>query len=493
MAVRAATHLPAHAVVHTITDYTDHSEGNQEYMQAAGPKQDERGTTATCTDEYTPTHMSHRLGLGTQPLGQGSLITPRAVSKDRLTMDKTTCDYITGSPIQLDAGDNNTVLPSHTSQVGQHSDVMIAQAINYPSEAERDIPEFMVNMDYPHLSQLESPPTPPPPDETECILDSLYTAEQQPLTYTEAKGDCYAGWPHPTLQIDGDTAALYEAARLAASTGKSPPCLDHTTDLVTAAWELEQTGHPSDQLVMHGIMYGFSTQYTGPPLVGPSATYNHQSAIQFPGFIKDYITKEMAAGALAGPYTLPPFTPWFKASPMMSREKSTGEGRRIIVDLSYPDGGINLYIAPHIYNGQDAAHNLPTVGSAIATIAATPPGDIHMAVVDLSRAYRQFPISPLNWPLLGVYWDDAWAFDRRLPFGSRMSSFVMQTLAEFIVRALARRAVASHMYLDDVIIISPTTGKARRDMDATLALLEWPPTSSSNRPRESHGEVSTSI
>ena len=228
---------------------------------------------------------------------------------------------------------------------------MIAQAINYPSEAERDIPEFMVNMVYPHLSQPESPPTPPPPDEAECILDSLYTAEQHPLTYTEAKGDRYAGWPHPTLQIDGDTAALYEAARLAPSTGKSPPSLDHTTDLVTAAWELEQTGHLSDQLVMHGITYGFSTQYTGLPLVGPSATYNHQSAIQ------DYITKETAAGALAGPYTLPPFTPWFKASPMMSRE-----GRRIIVDLSYPDGGIYLYIAPHIYNGQDAAHNLPTVG-----------------------------------------------------------------------------------------------------------------------------------
>ena len=172
-----------------------------------------------------------------------------------------------------------------------------------------------------------------------------------------------------------------------------------------------------------------------------------------------------------GPFTTPPFTPCFKSSTIMSREKSSGDGRRIIVDLSYPAGGINHYIAPHVYKGQDAVHNLPTIGSAIATIAATPPGDIHMGVVDLSRAYRQFPISPLDWPLLGICWNGAWSFDPSLPFGCCMSSFVMQTAAKFIVRALARRSVSTHMYLDDIIIISPTTDKAARDMKATLALL----------------------
>ena len=39
----------------------------------------------------------------------------------------------------------------------------------------------------------------------------------------------------------------------------------------------------------------------------------------------------------------------------MMREKSGNDG------VSYPEGGINQYIAAHIFNGQDAIHNLPTL------------------------------------------------------------------------------------------------------------------------------------
>ena len=175
--------------------------------------------------------------------------------------------------------------------------------------------------------------------------------------------------------------------------------------------------------------------------------------------------------ALSGPYSRPPFTPWFVSSPMMSREKSGGDGRRVIVDLSFPDGGINQHIAPHIFDGAEAVHNLPTINSAVSTIAAAPPGDIHMAVIDLSRAYRQFPVTSLDWPLLGISWRDMWSFDRRLPFGCRMSSYIMQSIAEFITRALARRRVSAHMYLDDILVISRTSQLTAKDYQAVLNLL----------------------
>ena len=142
------------------------------------------------------------------------------------------------------------------------------------------------------------------------------------------------------------------------------------------------------------------------------------------------------------------------------------------MDFSYPNGGINQHIAPHTFDGRDAVHNLPTITAAVGTIATTPPGDIHMSVIDLSRAYRQFPVIPMDWPLLGIYWKGAWFFDLRLPFGCRMSSYVMQSVADFLVRALGKRNIAAHMYLDDIILISATQELASRHYEEALRLLD---------------------
>ena len=281
----------------------------------------------------------------------------------------------------------------------------------------------------------------------------------------------YHAWPYPAPWMDADTAALYDSARMAVLEDEPLPRLDHTTSLVIQAWESAATGHPSDEMVLRGIKRGFSTQYCGPPVLTPTAAYNHQSAVNYPAHIDAYVEKEIAEAALSGPYDKPPFTPWFVSSPMMTRDKSGGDERRVIVDLSFPEGGINQFIAPHLFDGQDAIHNLPTITSAVSTIAITPPGEIHMAVIDLSRAYRQFPVTPLDWPLLGISWRERWSFDRRLPFGCRMSSYIMQSIAEFITRALDVKRVRAYMYLDDILIISPTRIIGDRDFQTVITLL----------------------
>ena len=175
---------------------------------------------------------------------------------------------------------------------------------------------------------------------------------------------------------------------------------------------------------------------------------------------------------MEGPFNSPPFTPWFATSPLMTREKSDSRERRVIVDLSFPQGGINKFIAPHMYNGQEAVHNLPTIDQAVATIASMCPGDVHLAVVDLSRAYRHFPVAPLDWPLLGIAHQGSLYFDKRIPFGARMSSYVMQSTASYITRALDRKKVKAHMYLDDIILAGATKGIVERDYDTTLSLLK---------------------
>ena len=305
----------------------------------------------------------------------------------------------------------------------------------------------------------------------ECQIDLSPGPPKDHSTPTPEPMPAYHRWPHPARGMHSDVAALYDATRTSLLAGRLLPALDHTTSLNTPAWECEVTGHPDDAMVIRGIIQGFSIQYAGPPVLATTAAYNHQSAVNFASHIDAYVDKELTENALSGPYSEPPFTPWFVSSPLMSREKPGGDGRRVIVDLSFPDGGINQHIAPHVYDGEEAVHNLPTIASAVSTIAATPPGDVHMAVIDLSRAYRQFPVTPMDWPLLGISWRNHWSFDRRLPFGCRMSSFIMQTIAQFIIRALAARKVRAHMYLDDILVISPTLSLAERDYHAVLDLL----------------------
>ena len=312
---------------------------------------------------------------------------------------------------------------------------------------------------------------PPDPDSDGEPVADMLDAHQSKATTALYSSPPYDKWPSPSRNMDPEAAALYDAALSARVNGRPPVRLDHTTDLVTHKWQEEATGHANDAMILQGITHGFPIQYVGPPGSNTPAKYNHQSARAFASSIDQYVDMELKHRAISGPYDTPPFHPWFVSSPLMSREKSSGEGRRVIVNLSYPEGGVNQHIPPRVFNGQDVHHNLPTIAAAVTTIAAKCPGEITLAVIDLSRAYRQFPVYPLDWPLLGIFWRGAWSFDRRLPFGCRMSSYIMQSVADFIVRALAAKNITIHMYLDDIIMISPSRATADRDYNIAMALL----------------------
>ena len=278
-------------------------------------------------------------------------------------------------------------------------------------------------------------------------------------------------WPFPHQRLNAETARIYDVVRASGKHNHEGAMIPLPTALRVEAWAREASDHPQDEMVLKGIRFGFPIQYCGPPQYQAAAPPNHSSAMRFPAQIQQYIEEEVSHHALEGPFDGPPFTPWCVTSPLMTREKADSQNRRIIVDLSFPDGGINKFILPHVFNGREATHNLPTIESAVVAIASMCPGTIEMAVVDLSRAYRQFAVSPLDWPLLGIKVADAYYFDRKLPFGARMSSFTMQMIADFIMRAIRRRRICAFMYLDDIVIIGPTPQLAATHYDQTLHLL----------------------
>ena len=409
-----------------------------------------------------------------EPVGYHPITPPNAPNPGRISdplqperRDRPRPNTTTHRPANTEAQANQQAITATL-----HDDRVHADETQNQTGCVHEYPDFMANIQYPHLT----------PDGDKRVLvaegPAMGDLEEAPAYAeyidqpTSTNEDRLKHWPFPHQEMRNDTALIYDAVRATNMHNHEKARIPLPTGLNINAWRKESTSHPDDPLIMGGIMYGFPIQYVGPPCYQADSHPNHSSASRYSDHVRTYIDHEVEEGALEGPFDRPPFTPWFKVSPLMSRAKADSDARRIIVDLSFPDGGLNAHIQSHTFNGTEATHTLPTIASAVSTIAKTCPGQIHMAVVDLSRAYRQFSVSPSDWPLLGITFESKYYFDRRIPFGAKMSSYVMQTVANFIVRALEKRGVATYMYLDDIVIISATHELALRHYQATLSLLQ---------------------
>ena len=249
------------------------------------------------------------------------------------------------------------------------------------------------------------------------------------------------------------------------------------TTLDIKAWERNLDSIGGAPHIMDFITYGFPIGYLG-PISDTRGIANHPSAVDYPRQIADFITKEIEKGGVVGPFALPPFTPWCHISPLMSRPKADAHSRRVITDMTFPrEASINSYVIKNGIYGIEMDHSLPTVDNLVQELRGydSPP---LLATLDISRAYKNFNSDPLDWPLLCFGWGDNMYCDVTVPFGSRASSFFMQTFAKAIVDMLAVKGVKALMYLDDIVVISPSRHKAgidyqlARDLLTELALPE---------------------
>lgn len=67
---------------------------------------------------------------------------------------------------------------------------------------------------------------------------------------------------------------------------------------------------------------------------------------------------------------------------------------------------------------------------------------------DIKRSHRQFSIDPKNYKFLGFFWDQAWYFDTRWPFGLRSSAMICQRTTRAVIYIFTRGGSAD-VYLDD--------------------------------------------
>ena len=166
-------------------------------------------------------------------------------------------------------------------------------------------------------------------------------------------------------------------------------------------WRKVQHLLPDGSLV-DCLAYGFPVGFTGdaPPREGVA---NHSSAVKNPLHVGKYISTELDHKALIGPYNNPPFEPWFRTNPAMTRPKKDSPDYRVILDLSYPLGhSVNSHVPLNALDDTpfDLANTMRRLGRGCL-----------LYKVDLSRAYRQLRSDPFDWPFLGIEWKGQYYID----------------------------------------------------------------------------------
>ena len=125
------------------------------------------------------------------------------------------------------------------------------------------------------------------------------------------------------------------------------------------AWE-EALGDYWDKQLIELIKFGFPLDFNHACDLG-KYTGNHSSAVDCPKDIEAYIEEELQNGGLWGPFKSNPI-PQGHCSPFMTRSKPNSDRRRIIVDLSWPQGAsVNAGIDKFSYLNSAFAHTFPTV------------------------------------------------------------------------------------------------------------------------------------
>ena len=198
------------------------------------------------------------------------------------------------------------------------------------------------------------------------------------------------------------------------------------------------------------LKYGFPLDFDRKSVLQP--TYdNHASAIQYIDQIDQYISEELAYGAIYGPFDQLPFP--VHISPLMTRPKQNSDKRRTIMDLSWPkEASINNAIHKFRYLDTYFSLSYPSIDHIVHQIKKLGPGSL-LYKVDISRAFRHLRIDPGDIDLLGILHNKLF-LDGSLPFGFKLASGFFERCSDairFIMKEHNHNALLN--YIDDLIYI----------------------------------------
>lgn len=149
-----------------------------------------------------------------------------------------------------------------------------------------------------------------------------------------------------------------------------------------------------DRIVVDFLRYGWPINYKSPVLASSTFT-NHPSALRNAVQLSSYISKELSYQSAFGPFRCNPFSSNCVISPLLCVPKRGSADLRFVHDLSFPEGSsVNDGISNELYLDQPFKLRPPGIESCLVFNK------------DLKHAFRQIPIDPADYPLVGMCIDD---------------------------------------------------------------------------------------
>ena len=199
------------------------------------------------------------------------------------------------------------------------------------------------------------------------------------------------------------------------------------------------------KILSEGFSSGFKLQYEGPRV--STDCKNLESLNMLENEAIEIVLKEVSLGRIAGPFCTRPLDN-LRLSPVGLIPKKDGS-YRLIHHLSYPAGNsVNDFIPDEYCSVQYTSFD-----SALAMLANLGKGAI-MTRLDIKSAFRQLPIHPSDFCLLGYKINEYFFVDKCLPFGCAISCALFEKFSSFLEWELKRRVASNNIvhYLDDFLI-----------------------------------------
>ena len=219
------------------------------------------------------------------------------------------------------------------------------------------------------------------------------------------------------------------------------------TPLNIPAWESKLLVYPDRQIVDF-LRYGWPINYTATYLP-VSAVKNHTSAITYADHVQHYVDTELHYHAIAGPFRDNPFPQPLVFFPLQTVPTRGSSKRRVVMDLSFPPhASVNIGIPDSSYLNEPYKLHLPGIDRLCEFILQLGRGCL-LYKLDLQRAYRQIPIDPKDYHLLGFRFNDLFYFDTRCPFGLKTSTMICQRTTKAVMHCFTQLGFLADVYLDD--------------------------------------------
>ena len=221
--------------------------------------------------------------------------------------------------------------------------------------------------------------------------------------------------------------------------------------------------HPHEAAqILEGITRGIDVDFQGDRSAerfGPNLRVEEADVAK----VSAIIAADVAAGKKAGPFDSPPL-PNFVVSPIGAVPKKEVGRIRVIPHLSYPFGGDSVNASV-----RDETMTLGSVAEAAGHILAFGRG-CWLVKLDVEAAYKQVPVRPQDWHLLGFKWEGKYYYERVLPFGLKSSCRLWELYAAALHFFFSRhcKVPAVVHYIDDFLLVFQSEQQAREGLAKVL-------------------------